>query len=127
MKRVFYYIKYNMKWVNITRYTSWDGQVVQALWTYWVAYDISVEEWEKVTTLNRIKNFLSGYLHIKNPTKKLVSGILSHTGSWKFLWEGIDLTWNVCNFFLIKMKEFKNSAMSLIETWLLVHDKEKLP
>lgn len=99
----------------MTRYTSWDYEVVQALQQYWFAYNVNNLADFAVTSLNRIKGFLEEYVGIAKPTKHLVEAILQETNTWKFLWNWIDTGMNVCNLFLVHGTRFKDSIMHLIE------------
>ena len=108
-----------MKRKQIVKYSPWDSDTGSYMWRYWVAYDLKQESWAKVTTLNRIKNFLSDYFSIQKPTLNLVNGILSETESWKPLWEWTDFYGNICKFFFVEVDKFKASVSSLLDTWKL--------
>jgi len=108
-----------MKWRKITRYTTGDPYIGKAMQRYGLAYNIAQDSWEKITTLNRIKNFLSDYFSIQKPTARLVAGILQLTQSGRFLWEWIDLDGNICNLFLVNIDNFKKSVIDLLNIGIL--------
>lgn len=112
-----------MRALRTTRYTSGEPHVVSALWQYGVAYNFEWS-WAKVTTLNRIKNFLAEYLSIQQPTKRLVLWILEYTNSGTYLWEWVDLTGNICNFFLVHVEKFTQSVKDLLDQWILIQKKK---
>lgn len=112
-----------MKWVSISRYTSWDNDVVQALWQFWFWYLLDWLETTTVTTLNRIKTFVEKYIWIQEPTRKLIESLLERTEAWHYIWEGIDNTMNMCQMFVVHVKKFKDWVQSLLEQWILKKEK----
>ncbi len=102
---------------TIVKYSPWNSYIWWYMWKYWVAYDLETESWDKVTTLNRIKNFLSDYFSIQKPTKNLILWILWKTESWEFLWKGIDFHGNICHLFFIQVDKFKQSVIKLLDSW----------
>ncbi len=104
---------------NIARYTTWDPEVAKAIRMYWIAYDIPNEQGTKVSTLNRVKKFLTDFMNISGPTTKLVKGILNKGNCGKIIWEWVDLTWNICNFVLVHTESLRKTVHDLLERWTL--------
>jgi len=107
----------------MTRYTSWDYNVVNALQKFWFWYLLDKTEGITVTSLNRIKGFVEDFLGIRNPTKRLIHWILEETAAWTYIWEWIDTSLNVCQLFIVNINKFTTWVKKLLDTWVIRKEK----
>ena len=90
---------------KIIQYISFEKEAVDYLWKYWFSYELkNTDLW--VTSINRMRKFLSDAFNISAISKNLIFGLINESW-WQILWDGIDTNANTCTLIFVNITSFK--------------------